>query len=303
VVLKRAGHDLGGARRALVDEDDERQVAPPLRGAVEELAVRVGRPPAHAHDLFPAVEKEVGDGDALVEQAAGVVAQVEDELAHPLLPEPLDGALDLVGAALAEDGQVDVPGARLEHDGVLHRRDLDLAPRHGHGEALGDAGPLDGQHDLRPVLAAQRARGLVGAPPLGADAVDGDDAVAPLEAGPGRGRAGERGDDGDPAVADVDLDADAGVVPAGALGQPSKTVTGQIDRMRVVQLAEESLDGLLVEVVLWHRVDVELRHVLEDVVEEARAIHGPPAVLHPLLEEPAARDEREPQNGKHDHRA
>ncbi len=77
VVLQRAGDDLGGRGRAAVDQHDDRLA---LRQIARAGVVALGLlgVAAAGRDDLAAVEEGVRHRDRLVEQAAGVVAQVED---------------------------------------------------------------------------------------------------------------------------------------------------------------------------------------------------------------------------------
>ena len=75
---KRAGHDLGGRGRGAVDQHHHGE-AEPGPAAVRHLAVHLLARLAHgAHDE-PVGDEAIGDFHALVEQAARVAAQVEDD--------------------------------------------------------------------------------------------------------------------------------------------------------------------------------------------------------------------------------
>ena len=115
VVLQRAGDDLGGRGRAAVDQHDDLlavgDVARTRVGALRLLqAAALGQ-----HD-GALVEEVVGDGDRLVEQAAGIVAQVDD-VALEVLAELLLQGVDLlhqVGVRLLVEGRdLDVDRRRL----------------------------------------------------------------------------------------------------------------------------------------------------------------------------------------------
>jgi len=77
MILQRAGHDFRGRGGPLVDQHHDRlavgQVARPGVAPVGLLEVA----PARRDDL-PLFEEGVRDGDRLAQQAAGVVAQIED---------------------------------------------------------------------------------------------------------------------------------------------------------------------------------------------------------------------------------
>src|SRR5262249_33569159 len=78
VILERAGDDLGGRRRAAVEEHDERNLA------IEMPALRAfdrGRTHARAHaqDFLAGLEEQARSLERLVDDAAAVVAHVEHE--------------------------------------------------------------------------------------------------------------------------------------------------------------------------------------------------------------------------------
>jgi len=80
----------------------------------------------------------------------------------------------------------------------------------------------------------------------------------------------KRGDDGDPAVAHVHLDADARVVAARALVQTAEPPLVEEDRVRVVQLAEHAAHGFAVEQRIGKRVHVVAAYVRQHFVEQPR---------------------------------
>ena len=145
-------------------------------------------PAARHDDLLALREEEVRHGDRLVEEAAGVAAQVEDELLHALLLELLPVLRELGRGRVREVLQADVADARLEHEGVRDGVRRDLRARDGHLEGLVEAGPEDRDLDLRALRALELLddgvdREVVDALPL--DAVD-DVARADAEAVGGR---------------------------------------------------------------------------------------------------------------------
>ena len=76
MILQRAGDDFRSRRRAAINQDDHRlalgQVA-----RTRVVAHRFIGIPAPGRNDFAAVEEAVDDGDRLVEQTAGIVAQVK----------------------------------------------------------------------------------------------------------------------------------------------------------------------------------------------------------------------------------
>ena len=84
VVLEAGRDDLGGRGRVLVDQDDHREVfvGPVLLGLV---GLGDGVAPS-VLTILPVVQEQVGDLDRRAEQAAGVVAEVEDQALGIPLP-------------------------------------------------------------------------------------------------------------------------------------------------------------------------------------------------------------------------
>ena len=88
VILQRGGDDLRGGGAHLVDHDDERPVVNLARVLRPELVdVAVGAADLH-HRLV--LDEEAGQVDRLVEQAAAVVAEVEDDAGDVFLLQALD---------------------------------------------------------------------------------------------------------------------------------------------------------------------------------------------------------------------
>ena len=99
--------------------------------------------------------------------------------------------------------------------------------------------------------------------------VERHDLIARLDAGALRRRVRQGRHDGDPAVADLDLDSETAVIPGGGLVQGLEVVSLQEDGVRVVQLVEHAVDGQLVEAALVDRIDVVVGDVREHVFEQA----------------------------------
>ena len=82
LILQRAGDDLAGAGGVLVDQHDQRERDVVVAGVRFALAAvgwsRVSRS-ARVLTIVPSRQELVGDSVAAREQAAGVVAQVEDD--------------------------------------------------------------------------------------------------------------------------------------------------------------------------------------------------------------------------------
>ena len=102
VILQRTGYDLGGTRRVGVLEDDNRQLGPPLRRVID--VQRVGRRQASPGrcNLLAHVEKQVGDRDALREQATRIAPEVQHERARTSLHERVHHARDVERCRVGE---------------------------------------------------------------------------------------------------------------------------------------------------------------------------------------------------------
>ena len=113
----------------------------------------------------------------------------------------------------------------------------------------------------------------------------------------------ERGHDGDPAVPDVHLDPDAGVVATRALVETAESPRIEEHRVRVVQLAEHAGHGLPIEQRIGNRVHEVTADVRQDFVEQSRTsarIEGrsrAPLVLH----QPSAGHQCARQHCRHDY--
>ena len=218
------------------------------------VAVRV------ALDVDVALGEELaGDADRLVDVAARVAAQVEDEPVRAGLLDRLEGVDDVVGGAVRErvEGQQRRARARDHRPGDgLHRH---VGALEGVLAVLAVDAVAHGDGHLRPGLAADPADDLADLVPGRLLAVDAHDDVAGLEAGLLGGAVLEHRDDQRTAVlGGVDLDADPDV-RAGQAGRVGRAL-GRGHERRVAGVA----DGL------GHALD---RPPGERLVVELRAGH------------------------------
>ena len=77
MILQGAGDDFGGRGRAAVDQDDHGLAVGDIALLRVEALGFVGMAAA-GRDNFALVEEAVGDGNRLVEQAARIVAEIDD---------------------------------------------------------------------------------------------------------------------------------------------------------------------------------------------------------------------------------
>ena len=117
VVLQRAGDDFRSRSRSAIDQDDDRLAAGEVAG-LGVVALRLVGMAAAGRDDLAALEERVGDRDRLIEQAAGIVAQVEDVALAPCprrCPCLIFSIADLeaVEGLLVERGDADVADLAL----------------------------------------------------------------------------------------------------------------------------------------------------------------------------------------------
>ena len=155
------------------------------------------------------VQERVGDADGLIQQPAGVVAQVEDDA--------LDGALalgvgqgveQLLRGAFAEAGEADPVVAGLEFAG-LHADERDGVALDAQVHGLLGVAVQDGQHHFGALGAADMRDGFLKRHFQRGLAAHGEDDVAGLHAALVGGRIFDGGHDGQLVVLHRDFDADA----------------------------------------------------------------------------------------------
>ena len=219
MILQRSGDDLRRARGVSVDEHYDRHARPPFRLAIVVRPRRVGRAAVHAHDALPGVEKQIGDADTLIEQAARIRTQVEHQRSHARGAQGINRAAKVDDRLLTEDRQRDVADAVAHDLRVLHGADVNFAAgqRELEGRRDSAAPHRDAHHGAG--RAAQRLLRLLDGDAPQRLAVDIEDAITGLNPRVHRGAAGQGRDDDDPAVAHVDLRADSRVASRRALGQ------------------------------------------------------------------------------------
>ena len=155
VILQGAGDDFRGRGRAAIDQHDHRLAVGEVAG-VGVVALGLVGVAAAGRDDLAALEEGVGDGDRLVEEAARIVAQVDDVALDLVLADRrlqlVDRRLEAVEGLFVEGGDADVA------DRVLlaraHRLDGDLLADQLDVERLVDVRPLDRQRDRRVDAAA-----------------------------------------------------------------------------------------------------------------------------------------------------
>src|SRR6185312_16180070 len=271
MVLQSAGHDLRGRGRAAVHQHHDRQAA----GDV----ARLGVPALHVlrlarldRDDLALVEEGVDHGNRLVEQAARVVAQVEDvalELGPGLLLDLLDRVGHARGRLLGERGDADVADVALEAEaGRLH---LDGLAGQGDVERILHVGAAQRDLDRGADLAAHLVDGLLQGHSLHRLAVQREDQVARLDAGLGGGRIVDRRHHLDDAVLHRDFDAEPAELAPGLDLHVLVDLGVHVAGVRV-ERREHALDGILHQRLLVDRLDIVAPHPLQHVAEQVELL-------------------------------
>ena len=191
VVLQRAGDDLAGRGGAAIDQHRHRKTGGDVAGA-RVVALRIlAAPAAGRHDLA-LVEKRVRHRDRLIEQAARIVAQIEDhpdQLVAGLLLQVLHRVVEADIGLLVEGRDPDIADIVALEMGA-DRLDLDRRAGQLDVEGLLPFAP-DRQLDLAVDEAAHLLDRLGQRHPLDRVAVEMGDQIAGLQPG-ARGRAYRR---------------------------------------------------------------------------------------------------------------
>ena len=209
MVLQRARDDFRGTRRTAVHDRDNRQARPLLRLRIGVLMRGAGGTTAGLDDRLARIEEQIRHGHALIEQTAGILAEIENQRLHALLEQRVHRLRNFTGRALADRIERDVADVIVQHHRDLDRPDVNRGARELELDRIIDAQPPNGQLRRRTRRPAQLLHRLILFPPFRGAAVQLDNAVTRLNAGTLGRRIGQRRDDGDPAVAHVDLNAEA----------------------------------------------------------------------------------------------
>ena len=256
MILKRARHDFRRARAVAVGEEHDRHVGELalLRRAI--VLIRVRDAPARVDDHLAARQEFVGHLDRLIQRAARVAADVEEQPAHALRRQLVQRVLHIAIGVLAEILHADVAGGRVDHEERRHRGNRDFVARDLQRDEFLVAPPPDADFDDRALRAAQLLHRLLGRPALGVLGANPGDNVAPAYALLERRRALEDARRHHVAVGRVlDGDAEAVVVPFLPLAHLRVFAGIEEARMRI-ERAEHAANRAIHEPIGFNLVDV-----------------------------------------------
>ncbi len=213
MILQRPGHDLRGRGGAAIDEDDQRHIGETSIELVGPgiVARAFGVDAAAGEHHCALLEERIRDQHGLIDEPAGVVAQVKDNAARrdalALLVDVFDGLLDAGIGLLGEADQAENCNVAFHLPAHCTRRD-DVASEI-EIERLAGAFADDRQPDLGAERSAHQAHGFIERHALHRFAVELDDIIVGQDTGARGRRVVDRAHHLDDALFHRDLDAEA----------------------------------------------------------------------------------------------
>ena len=273
MVLQCAGDDFGRAGRTAVDEDDHRLALGQI-ARFRVPAVVVLRIAAAGADDLARIQERVADIDRLVQQPAGVVAQVKDEARDVVDPARVRDRL--VDLRLERRERLVVEGGHAQHNRVafgagLDRLQLDRVADDLDVERLGLAFAQQGDRDLGPDRAAHLVHRVVQRQAHQGFAVHMGDEVARLDARLRGGRVVDRRDDLDEPVFLPDLDPQA-AKGAARLGLQVLVVGGGDKTRMRVERGQHPVDRGLDQGLVVHLFDILAADLFKDAAEQVELL-------------------------------
>ena len=205
---------------------------------------------------MPRGQKFVGHLDRLVERAARVITDIEEQPLHAFRRQFLESGLHLAIGVLTEIAHLDIAGRRVEHEMRRHGENVHFVANHAQRNQLGVAAAADFDLDRSPLLAAQLLHGLLGRPALGLFAVNLRDDIAAANTFFGRRRSFEHALRRNLTVDRRDGDAEAVIAPFLTLTHRGVLFWVEEARMRI-ERGEHAADGPVDET-----VGIGVRHVV-----------------------------------------
>ena len=273
MVLQGAGDDLARRGGAAIDQHRYRQPARDVAGPGIVALRLLGTLPASRDDLA-LFEKGVGDSHRLIEQAAGVVTQIEDDadqLVVGLLLQILHRIVEADIGLLVERGDTDIADV-VAFEMRADRLDLDNR-----------AGQLDverflafaayGQVDIAVDRAPHLLDGLRERQTLHRVAVEMGDQIARLQAGMRGRRVVDRRDDLYESVLHRHFDAEPAELAAGLHLHVIEVFGVEVIRMRI-ERGQHAVDRALDQLIVLDLIGVTVAHDLEHIAEQVELLVG-----------------------------
>jgi hypothetical protein len=221
-----------------------------------ERGARLDHLPVGGDHRDPAGQERGRNGHRAIEQATGVVAQVEHKALELRIGfvQLVDLADEVFDRGFLELAHADPAVAGLDEFGA-HALHADLFADDGDREAAAFVLAEDGEHHLGGRLAAHALDRLVEREALDRGVVDAGDQVTGLETGAECRRALDRGDHLHQAVFHADLDAHADELAGGRLAELLEGLAVEIRRVWI-ETCDHAADGIGDELFLVDRLDV-----------------------------------------------
>ena len=272
MVLQRAGDDLARRGGAAVDQHDQRQAAGHVGAAGVPALALVGVAGAGGDDLAVG-DEVVADVDSGIEQAAGVVAQVEDEALEVVVLgfQLLDRLLQLRLALFVEAGEADIADVAVKRG--FHHLDVDDLAGHRHVDRLVHAFALDVDGDGAAGGAAHAVNRVVQREAFDGLTVEREDEVARLHAGALGGGVVDRADDFHQAAVGGDFKAEPAELALGGDLHVAVLFGVHVAAVRV-EAGDHAVERVVDQFAVVHGGDVVGADLFEDVAEESEQVVG-----------------------------
>ena len=219
VVFDRPAHDLGGRGRAVMDDDDQGNIAvPAVLVRIKNLVVVLVSAP-DGNDTGSLGQQVFTQFQRLQEGAAAVVAEIQDKLLHALALQKFHLRPELTARGLGEVPDVDVSDVVLQDKGVPDALQGNLRPFDGEFHGLVKPLAHNGDGDLGTLFPPQPLHSLIGGDGSGAFPVDLGNDVVGQDAQPVGGAALDGGYDFQELAVFLDQAADPEVLPSVILCQ------------------------------------------------------------------------------------
>ena len=245
MILQGARDDLGRGSRIPVHQHHDGIIVPVIAvlGDIGFLGLRAT---AMGHHRLSLLQELIGHRHAFVQQAARIVAQIEDQTMDIALAQRLKVVLQFAAGGLVELLDRDVGDTRPEPDSFTHAVARDFVARHRERKGLLAAFARDHDSDLRAPRTLQQIGHFGGGQVIGGLVVHLHDDIARPQARLVRRGGGERRHDNGFAVERAHLHADAEIVALLVLAE--ELVIARIEEIRMwIEGAEHPRNGALVD--------------------------------------------------------